>query len=381
MKRIVKVISLLVILSVLFFVGSFTLLAQSLQEKDVLVVKSLEFIPARGLNNIFTYEKSNGRLMIKNNGKSSINNLKYIIEIKKQDEADWKKLNEGVVGISAERERSFDFSYVFDKAGDYIAHVKLESDGFKKEVVPGEKSITVYKNVDIQPLKFTYVAKDKKKELMVPVEGEFLLALISNGQDASGAFKYRILVDRKPICDDLSVDNLAPNEKKALSVSYRFAENQGGRHLIEAVINPNKKLVELNQDNNRIAKEIIVYFVDAQIEEFKLFVSDKEINLLKDEGTIAISKGTNANFSLKVRNNGNMSIKTITGEIVICGSTIPFTLKGILPRGGTKTFEFSHIFVSNGGCDITVYLDKNNELPESDKSNNKFSVKTNIEVK
>ncbi|MEW5758644.1 MAG: CARDB domain-containing protein [Candidatus Omnitrophota bacterium] len=367
---------------IFIFIVSFIGFTQAQDNKsDAITIESLEFIPAYGFKDIFTYIKSSGKLTIKNNTKDPINNLKFIIEIKEKNGLDWKKVSEGVVGISAGRQRAFDFNYLFDKPGEYVSRVKLDSDIFKKEIIANEKKLIVNRNVNIRPVKFDFISKDNKKELTVPVDGEFNLTLINNGKDASSEFKYRILIDGKAIGSDIVVKSLDVNKKEVFKVNHRFEVNQGGRHVIEAIVDPDNELKETRKDDGFITKEIIVYFTDVSLDSVKLILPEKTIELSKYKDTVEITNGITATLSIKVKNQGNMAVKKLDGEVSICGDKIPFSLKDILPNGGSKTYEFSYKFKNKGGCDLSVFLDRDNLLAESDKDNNKFSAKSNIEIK
>lgn len=348
---------------------------------DAVTIKSLDFFPAYSRSDIFSYEKSSGKLILKNNTNESINNLKYIIETRKKDESNWFNVAEGVVGLGRRKERGFDFDYVFSGGGTYIIRVRLESASIKEEKIPNEKGMVVHKNVNIVPIGFDFVPNEKNAQLLAPVDGEIKLTLVNHGKEASGEFKYRILVDGNQVGEDRVVDNLEPDKKQTFNVGYKFEANQGGWHTLAAMIDPDEVLKELRKDESNVIKEMNVGYYDIAINEFKLLLPTETVDLIKNEGAFEVTKGTIATLRLKVKNQGNMLIKNLNGEISICGAIIKFSLKNILPEGGTKTYEFSHKFITSGSCDIVVYLDKNNELFESDKKNNKLSVKTNIQVK
>jgi len=165
--------------------------------------------------------------------------------------------------------------------------------------------------------------------------------------------------DNDTLIDEQTILSVPGKGSKTTSITHSFST--AGWHNVTIKVDPEKTILEANEDNNEAIKEI---YVHPRAPDLTLFSSD-----------ITFSNSTPMNGDLitiyaKIRNVGELNADNVSVKFLDHSATISLVNVSLIPASSYTTVDTSWNATPNGWHCIKVIIDHYNTINETNENNN-----------
>jgi len=179
---------------------------------------------------------------------------------------------------------------------------------------------------------------------------------IENLGTSVGAFNLSLCVDETPI-ENRTINTLQSGENT--TINFAWIPDDTGDHTLTITLDPDNGIEELNEENNNETQEMIVVAPDLTLE-----VKRQSHYYLNHSNVINVS----------VTNDGTAFSEGFNVSFYVDNSTKEEKRIGTLDRDETNTLSFDWNPSEPGNHTLSIEVDRDYEIDESNESNNDLSM-------
>ncbi len=197
-------------------------------------------------------------------------------------------------------------------------------------------------------------------------------ALIRNsGTDKATNFKVRFFLNETQIYEK-TVTSLIKNSKTTLSKSYKIPSTWVGGQLFQVIVDPEKNVTELNEQNNQAEKKFEVLEADKP----DLSVVSTDLSSTPK----SVMGGDKINLKAVVKNIGLAAAKNFKVKFFFNGVAIYEKTYTNISKNGRVVATYTYILPANmnGAQIFKVTVDADNKIVESNEKNNEAETLINV---
>lgn len=179
-----------------------------------------------------------------------------------------------------------------------------------------------------------------------------------SGADFSGALSVEAFLDGVSLGTQTS--NVVLTENQNATFSFNWTVTPGSIRRVRVVVDPRNELLETNENNNILETNL----------DYRAEAPDFTVASVNFEPRTNVQQGALVRFTIGIRNNGSAWASNVSVRISFnTGFVRNFTLQNF-SAGETKEFAFDWTAVPGSNHILTVEVDPENRVSETDETNN-----------
>ncbi len=190
------------------------------------------------------------------------------------------------------------------------------------------------------------------------------------GADYTGRLPVEVFVDGVSLGTQVADVRLSANEPMA-TLAFNWTVTPGQARRVRVVVDPRNEIVEADETNNTLETTV----------DYSATAPDFVVSSLTFEPQTGVQQGASVRFTVAIRNAGaGVWASDVPVRVTFnTGFVRTFNLGNFTPNE-EKQIVFDWLAVPGSDHVVTVEIDPENRVPESDENNNAFSQRLNLVV-
>jgi len=191
-------------------------------------------------------------------------------------------------------------------------------------------------------------------------------ATVSNiGEGDACAFNVSLVADGS-VVDTVSVEDVEANE--SVNLSFRWTPTQAGEYELCVIADSNDEIVESNETNNEYCENVTV--LESKPDLVIVRIALKTTGYVNEDNVLGVL----------VKNIGVMDAGSFDVSLSVDGTSLGEQTVASLTAGESTELEYAWTPTELGGHVLSVTVDTNNEVEESNETNNDYT-RTSVIIK